>query len=147
VVTPDGGRAISASIDKTLKVWDLATCQCLATHRGDTSFTAVAATTTMICAGDVAGTLWFLDWPASWKPLQPAFASSHEPATPKITTKRLRERGSRASRALGNGRSVGNAVEQAVATLAAKQLPDEHLPRCRTRDGVDADQVVLGALA
>jgi hypothetical protein len=47
-------------------------------------------------------------------------------------------------RALGNRRSVGNAVEHAVATLAAKQHPDEHLPRCRTRDGVDANRVVLG---
>lgn len=47
-------------------------------------------------------------------------------------------------RALGNRRSVGNAVEHAVATLAAKQLLDEHLPRCRTRDGVDANRVVLG---
>jgi CHAT domain-containing protein len=34
-------------------------------------------------------------------------------------------------RALGYRRSVGNAVAQAVATLAAKQLPDEHLPVCR----------------
>jgi hypothetical protein len=46
-------------------------------------------------------------------------------------------------RALGARRSVGNAVEHAVAILAAKQLPDEHLPRCRTRDGVDATGVVL----
>lgn len=49
-------------------------------------------------------------------------------------------------RALGHRRSVGNAVEQAVATLAAKQLPDEHLPICRTRDGVSADQVTLPQL-
>jgi hypothetical protein len=46
-------------------------------------------------------------------------------------------------RALGARRSVANAVEHAVATLAAKQYPDEDLPRCRTRDGVDAHQVVL----
>jgi hypothetical protein len=46
-------------------------------------------------------------------------------------------------RALGNCRSVGNAVAQAVATLAAKQLPDEHRPVCRTRDGVDADEIFL----
>jgi hypothetical protein len=46
-------------------------------------------------------------------------------------------------RALGNCRSVGNAVAQAVATLAAKQLPDEHLPVCRTRNGVSADQLFL----
>lgn len=46
-------------------------------------------------------------------------------------------------RALGNRRSIGNAVEQAIATLAAKQLPDEHLPHCRTRRGIDAMQVFL----
>jgi hypothetical protein len=46
-------------------------------------------------------------------------------------------------RALGNRRSVGNAVAQGVATLAAKQLPGEHLPVCRTRDGVRADGVFL----
>jgi len=46
-------------------------------------------------------------------------------------------------RALGYRRSVGNAVAQAVAALAAKQLPDEHLPVCRTRDGVRADEVIL----
>ncbi len=47
-------------------------------------------------------------------------------------------------RALGNRRSVGNAVDQAIAILAAKQLPDEQLPRCRTRDGIDAHQLLLG---
>ena len=46
-------------------------------------------------------------------------------------------------RALGYRRSVGNAVAQAVAALAAKQLPDEHLPICRTRDGISADQLIL----
>jgi hypothetical protein len=46
-------------------------------------------------------------------------------------------------RALGNGRSVGNAVAQAVATLAAKQLPDEHRPVCRTRDGINANEIFL----
>lgn len=50
-------------------------------------------------------------------------------------------------RALGHRRSVGNAIEQAVATLAAKQLPDEHLPICYTRDGVSAAEVALMSLA
>jgi CHAT domain-containing protein len=45
--------------------------------------------------------------------------------------------------ALGNRRSIGNAVAQGIAVLAAKQLPDEALPRCLTRDGVDAHQIVL----
>lgn len=46
-------------------------------------------------------------------------------------------------RALGHRRSVGNAVDQAVATLAAKDMPDEVLPRCLTRNGADAYQVIL----
>jgi hypothetical protein len=48
-------------------------------------------------------------------------------------------------RALGNRRSVADALQHAVATLAAKQLPDEIFPRCRTRDGIHADQIVLSA--
>lgn len=46
-------------------------------------------------------------------------------------------------RAIGYRRSVGNAMAQAVATLAAKQFPDEYLPMCVTRDGVCADKVIL----
>lgn len=45
--------------------------------------------------------------------------------------------------ALGNRRSIGNAVEHGIAALAAKQLPDEVLPRCLTRDGFDAHEVLL----
>jgi CHAT domain len=46
-------------------------------------------------------------------------------------------------RALGYRRSVGNAVAQAVATLAAKQFPDQRLPVCVTRKGVSADKLIL----
>jgi CHAT domain len=49
-------------------------------------------------------------------------------------------------RALGHRRSVGNAVDQAVATLTAKRFPDAYLPVCRTRDGVRASQVTLPQL-
>lgn len=45
--------------------------------------------------------------------------------------------------ALGNRRSIGNAVAQGIAALAAKQLHDEVLPLCVTRDGIDAHQVLL----
>jgi len=45
--------------------------------------------------------------------------------------------------ALGNRRSVANAVSHGIAALAAKQLPDEHLPRCFGGRGVDPDQVIL----
>jgi CHAT domain len=45
--------------------------------------------------------------------------------------------------ALGNGRSAGNAFAQGIAALAAHQLPDEWLPRCVTRDGIDAHEIFL----
>lgn len=45
--------------------------------------------------------------------------------------------------ALGNRRSVGNAVEQGIAALAAKRLPDELLPHCLTRNGIDPHHVLL----
>jgi hypothetical protein len=44
-------------------------------------------------------------------------------------------------RALGNRRSIGNAVDQAAATLEAKH-PGVR-PSCKTRDGVRADQIFL----
>jgi hypothetical protein len=66
-VTAGGQRVVSASDDVTLKVWDLATYACLFTHRGDTSYLAVAAAagTAGVIAGDSAGGIWFLDWPPS----------------------------------------------------------------------------------
>jgi hypothetical protein len=62
-VTPDGQRVVSASSDGTLKVWDLETHACLLTHRGDVDYLAVAATATIVIAGDSAGGVWFLDVP------------------------------------------------------------------------------------
>jgi WD40 repeat protein len=67
-VTPDGRRVISASPDHTLSVWDLDTRACLLTHRGDAPYAAVAASATTVVAGDDAGTVWFLDWPAAMAP-------------------------------------------------------------------------------
>jgi hypothetical protein len=48
-------------------------------------------------------------------------------------------------RALSNRCSVHAALEQATARLAAKQLPEDGVPRCRTRASVDASQIMLGA--
>ncbi|HMG12969.1 MAG TPA: CHAT domain-containing protein [Gemmatimonadaceae bacterium] len=45
--------------------------------------------------------------------------------------------------ALGNRKSIGNAVDQGIAVLAAKQMPDELLPRCVTREGLDRYEVFL----
>jgi hypothetical protein len=46
-------------------------------------------------------------------------------------------------RALAHQRSVGNAVAQVEATLAAKQLLGRHVPRCRTRAGSDVHQIMV----
>ena len=64
-VTPDSRHVVSASNDKTLKVWDLETYVCLFTHRGDAPYSAVATTTTVIIAGDITGSVWFLEMPPS----------------------------------------------------------------------------------
>jgi WD40 repeat protein len=71
-VTPDGRHIVSAALDWTLKVWDLETCACVLTYRGDGAYTAVAANATALVAGDSAGGLWFLDWPASITSGRPA---------------------------------------------------------------------------
>jgi WD40 repeat protein len=63
-VMPDGRRVVSASADRTLKVWDLEAGACLFTHRANADYCAIAATATAIIAGDAAGAVWFLDWPS-----------------------------------------------------------------------------------
>jgi WD40 repeat protein len=60
-VTPDGRHVVSASWDKTLKVWELDTRICRLTHRGDAPYYAIVATATVIVAGDRTGGVWFLD--------------------------------------------------------------------------------------
>lgn len=65
VVTPDGRRAVSASDDKTLKVWDLqAGTLNRATFFGEAPFTvaAWAPNARRIVAGDDAREVHFLDW-------------------------------------------------------------------------------------
>jgi hypothetical protein len=46
-------------------------------------------------------------------------------------------------RALGHRRSVGSAIAHSVATLAAKQIPDECIPRCRTLNWIDPNEISL----
>jgi WD40 repeat protein len=60
-VTPDGRRAVSASGDRTFKVWDLGTGQCLATVHGTGGFSGVAAVGELLCATDAACNLWILE--------------------------------------------------------------------------------------
>jgi WD40 repeat protein len=78
-VTPDGRHVISASVDRTLKVWELPGGRCLHTHRGETVFRCVAATGTVIVAGDGAGTVWTLERPREAAPRR---------TRPRKTTKR-----------------------------------------------------------
>ena len=61
-VTPDGRRAISASSDRTLKVWDLATGQEMATIalEGSLPCVAIAPDGVTIVTGDGAGNIYCL---------------------------------------------------------------------------------------
>ena len=48
-VFPDGRRVVSASSDKTLKVWDVATGECVATLEGHFVCCGVRCTFVMMC--------------------------------------------------------------------------------------------------
>lgn len=63
-VTSDGRRAVSASWDTTLKVWDLVDGTCRATFNADESLTACAATSDghAIVAAGTSGRVHFLRW-------------------------------------------------------------------------------------
>ena len=45
---PDGRRVVSASEDKTLKVWDVATGECVATLEGHSDTVRRAASTVLL---------------------------------------------------------------------------------------------------
>jgi WD40 repeat protein len=60
-VSPDGRRAVSASSDRTLKVWDLETGKPLATFSCDYPASCCTfAGARMVVAGDSSGRLHFL---------------------------------------------------------------------------------------
>ena len=61
-VTPDGSRAVSASYDSTLKVWDLETGEILSTFSGDSPIYACAVSPNgkTIVAGEDLGRVHFL---------------------------------------------------------------------------------------
>ena len=46
---PDGRRVVSGSEDKTLKVWDVATGECVATLEGHSGWVRCAASTVLLC--------------------------------------------------------------------------------------------------
>jgi hypothetical protein len=51
----------SASLDHTLKIWDLATGECVHTVYGPASFRSIAASENLIVAGDELGNTWMLE--------------------------------------------------------------------------------------
>ena len=59
-VTADGRRALSASDDKTLKMWDLETGLVLAAFTCDAAVRCVSIGMRMIAAGDDLGRVHFL---------------------------------------------------------------------------------------
>jgi WD40 repeat protein len=61
-VTPDGTRAVSASSDRTLRVWDLDSGTCLAVVAMDGALRAVALAPDgeTIVAGDAGGNVYCL---------------------------------------------------------------------------------------
>ena len=46
---PDGRRVVSGSLDKTLKVWDVATGKCVATLEGHSNGVRSAASAVLLC--------------------------------------------------------------------------------------------------
>ncbi|MBE8968273.1 hypothetical protein IQ277_19230 [Nostocales cyanobacterium LEGE 12452] len=63
-ITPDGGQAVSASQDKTLRLWDLNSGSCLHTWTGDSAILccAVSSDGFTFVAGEASGRLHFLRW-------------------------------------------------------------------------------------
>jgi len=63
-IAPDGKRAVSASKDNTLKLWDLETGNVLATFIGDADMLscAIAPDGVTVVAGDSVGRVYFLRW-------------------------------------------------------------------------------------
>jgi len=59
-VSMDGKRVISVSEDRTLRVFNLETSQCLGTLLGTSWFRCVAAVEDRICAGDEDGNVWMI---------------------------------------------------------------------------------------
>jgi WD40 repeat protein len=61
-ITPDGKQVVSVSLDKTLKLWDLATREELVTFMGDGTMRScnIAPDGATVVVGDVSGRVHFL---------------------------------------------------------------------------------------
>jgi hypothetical protein len=120
-VTPDGRRAVSGSYDKTLRVWNLGSGQCLGVFAAPAEIlsVALAAHGNRICIGTTNGAVLFLDV-RGIKPgsdLKPYFVSD----TSDEGYERLLWRGLKFTR-----REKGNDHEETLAHLAALAV---HLER------------------
>jgi WD40 repeat protein len=63
-VLPDSRRALSASFNGSLILWDMKTGRTLATY-GRGAFHSVATDGEVICAGDSSGKVWILEGDSS----------------------------------------------------------------------------------
>jgi len=60
-VTPDGRHIVSASDDKTLRVWNFDTGECIYMVFGREAFTCVDVSSPALAAGDARGNVWIFE--------------------------------------------------------------------------------------
>ncbi|MFY0572661.1 SIR2 family protein [Archangium lansingense] len=143
VVTPDGRRVVSASDDGTLKVWELETGRCLHTLHGIGAFHSVAATSQVICAGDVLGNVWILELEPGVPGMSPAPMNTPLPGPrmnipfPKPVLEACRSRS--LALFIGSGLSLGRDVKGSFPTWS--QLPHRLLDACERLGSLD-EQVI-----
>ncbi|OJT17291.1 hypothetical protein BO221_45020 [Archangium sp. Cb G35] len=142
-VTPDGRRVVSASYDKTLKVWDIGSGQCLSTLFGTGAFLSVAATSDVVCAGDVLGNVWILEMEPAVARAGPALINTSAPGPtmsipfPKPVLEAYRSNA--LALFIGSGLSLGRDVKGNFPTWS--QLPHRLLDVCERLGSLDAQVI------
>ncbi|QRK06707.1 SIR2 family protein [Archangium violaceum] len=131
-MTLDGLLVVSYSDDNTLKVWDLSSGECLHTLYGYGGFSAIVVTSTLICAGDALGNIWFMEpklgapmTKQDNKPISPPGAplslSFPKPLVSACQSKKL-------ALFIGSGLSMGKDVKGKFPSWT--QLPQRLLDAC-----------------
>ncbi|MFE8603751.1 AAA family ATPase [Archangium violaceum] len=142
-VTPDGRRVVSASEDRTLKVWEVETGRCLHTLHGVGAFHSVACTSQVICAGDVLGNVWILEMESGVPGVNPAPTNTPSPGLrmnisfPKPVLEAYRSNA--LALFIGSGLSLGRDVKGNFPTWS--QLPHRLLDVCERLDSLDAQVI------